>query len=787
MLAELACGLHGAVQLAVLALGAAGRHPVRGKLDEFRIDVGRGDVGHRLADRHAHGRLGAEHGKRRPLADRHRLALEAAEVQIRDGAVGDRNLPGADHLVAAHKAAHGAVADRDEEGLVANGGMAQNLPERFAHRHAAGVKGRVGNPHALHVPVHAGRLAKEHLHRHVDRRLLALAALHDELSVSADVAQNRVRAALALAEVIKELERGRINGDRIALLGLVAPDFQRAHALFLDRHLLERKPCAVSGNVRQLGHGVRQPARSDVMNGKNRIAVPALPAAVDHFLSAALHLGIAALHGVKVKALGVRAGGHGGSGPAPEADAHARPPEHDHERSGRQSRLDGLVLADVADAACEHDGLVIAVARGADPGLECTEVAEDVRAAEFIVEGRGADRPLGHDLAGRGDAARGSVHARGRSCGIVGVAVVLPVLPVSLKVQGRNGEAAKAGLGPGSAPRCALVANFAARARGGSGERADRRRMVVRFDLEDGVAGFKAFLEYAAELVLGTRTRIHACHRRPLEHGRVVRIGNDRALRSLAVRLADHAEERLVLLDAVDREFGIEDLVAAVLGVGLRKHHELDIRRVAPLALECINEVVDLVVRKRKAHLEVRLGKRHAAAVRDVHDRHGLARDVGKERFGRSVRRKHGLGHAVVQAGGKSLNGLRVKRHLIGKFNAVEHGALDALDGAHAAVVDDVGRLGRPGADGPQARHDQKLQVGAHVGRLKPVVKERREPLAVPLAKLSAGKHEMHVAAGNRRHGRIDGLKSGQKPVCTELGKRARTDELEHHGILGHE
>ena len=52
------------------------------------------------------------------------------------------------------------------------------------------------------------------------------------------------------------------------------------------------------------------------------------------------------------------------------------------------------------------------------------------------------------------------------------------------------------------------------------------------------------------------------------------------------MRVADHREQRLRLRDAVDDELGVEDLVAAVLGVRLREHHQLDIGRIAPEALE---------------------------------------------------------------------------------------------------------------------------------------------------------------------------------------------------------
>ncbi len=53
---------------------------------------------------------------------------------------------------------------------------------------------------------------------------------------------------------------------------------------------------------------------------------------------------------------------------------------------------------------------------------------------------------------------------------------------------------------------------------------------------------------------------------------------------------------RLVLLLAVDGPRGVEDLVAAVLGVGLGKHHQLDVGRVATQPGEDGHQVIDFVV-----------------------------------------------------------------------------------------------------------------------------------------------------------------------------------------------
>ena len=59
-------------------------------------------------------------------------------------------------------------------------------------------------------------------------------------------------------------------------------------------------------------------------------------------------------------------------------------------------------------------------------------------------------------------------------------------------------------------------------------------------------------------------------------------VGDDRALTGDGLGVPDHPEQRPGLDDPVDDEVGVEDLVAAVLGVGLREHHQLDVAGVAP-------------------------------------------------------------------------------------------------------------------------------------------------------------------------------------------------------------
>ena len=254
--------------------------------------------------------------------------------------------------------------------------------------------------------------------------------------------------------------------------------------------------------------------------------------------------------------------------PPPEPDQHRRAAEHDDLRARHDRRLFDVLAAHVAEAARDHDRLVIAAQRRAsrrlDPLLERAEVAVDVRPAEFVVERGRADRPVEHDLQ-RDDDALGLAE------------ILLPGLHEPGNAQVRDREADQAGLGLGAATRRALVADLAARARRGARKRRDRGRVIVRLDLHQDVDRLVGRLVVAA-----ARLREPAPARRAFDDGRVVAVRREHALRVERVRVADHAEQRLVAALAVDDPVGVEDLVAAMLGVRLREHHQLDVGRVAP-------------------------------------------------------------------------------------------------------------------------------------------------------------------------------------------------------------
>ena len=75
----------------------------------------------------------------------------------------------------------------------------------------------------------------------------------------------------------------------------------------------------------------------------------------------------------------------------------------------------------------------------------------------------------------------------------------------------------------------------------------------------------------------------------------VVGVSRDYAVRRFLGRRLDHAEQALVLFVAVDDPAGVEDLVAAMLGVRLREHHQLGVRRITLEIRVTRHQIIDLV------------------------------------------------------------------------------------------------------------------------------------------------------------------------------------------------
>ena len=473
------------------------------------------------------------------------------------------------------------------------------------------------------------------------------------------------------------------------------------------------------------------------MDELDRVALAELPAAVDDLLAAALHFRVLALHRGEVQVRGAGAGGHGGGCAAAQADEHGRTAEHDQLAADRDVLLLDVLFADVAQAAGQHDRLVVAAhflaARGRHGLFEGAEIAGQRRTAEFVVERGAAQRAFDHDVQ-RGDDA-------------LGLAVGLfPGLLETGDVQVGDGETGQAGLGLGTDAGGAFVADFPARAGGGAGEGGDGGRVVVGFHLHQDVHRL-AVRRVLAAFRIGEETPGHVAD----DHRGVVLVGGQHALTVHFVGVLDHAEQGLFLAFAIDVPAGVEDLVAAVFGVRLGEHHQLDVVRVPAQLGEALHQVVDFVLGQGQAQIAVGLLQGGATATQHVHGDQRLGLGMAEQCGGVLEALQYGLRHAVMQQGGDlgHIGIAQAARHVVGDA------ALQTLDLAQAAVAGDVAGLARPGRQGAEARHGEEQTTGGFLHRDTRTVLEQTVQHGLLVAGQLAGHigevGKLGIQAGNGR------------------------------------
>nr|ART40899.1 L415 [uncultured bacterium] len=217
--------------------------------------------------------------------------------------------------------------------------------------------------------------------------------------------------------------------------------------------------------------------------------------------------------------------------------------------------------------------------------------------------------------------------------------------------------------------------------------------------------------------------RHEAADLRAFEHGCVIRIGHHRAGRVCLVRLAHHAEQRQGLRLAIHGPRRIENLVSAMLGIRLRKHHQFNIRRIAPELAETLQQIIHFVSGQRQAQRGIRRRQRSAATGQNVHDGQRLRRDMRKQCLRLIDGIEHGFGHAIMEPS---------RQHRL--FIALETGHMKrraTLDTRHlreTTITRDVRRLGAPWRNRPHTRRHQQQFASRRVRSYRGDAQQFLEP-----------------------------------------------------------
>ncbi len=225
----------------------------------------------------------------------------------------------------------------------------------------------------------------------------------------------------------------------------------------------------------------------------------------------------------------------------------------------------------------------------------------------------------------------------------------------------------------------------------------------------------------AAALGVFVSAGIHAGNFFAFENRGIVRVSDNRALRMILVRLANHAEKTLVFVFAVNRPLRIKNLVSAVFGVRLSEHHQLDVRRVAFQFRKCVDEVINFVIIERKTQLNIGLLQRSSAFRKNVNAAHWLSFSLSKNHFRSHVRSHHAFSHAVVNHGCDFFS-LLFAQALIVLHDQLKAGAsFHAKHICQAAVADNIGRFGCPGRDCSETGNHHEFLFCGSKNRLFPV------------------------------------------------------------------
>ena len=117
------------------------------------------------------------------------------------------------------------------------------------------------------------------------------------------------------------------------------------------------------------------------------------------------------------------------------------------------------------------------------------------------------------------------------------------------------------------------------------------------------------------------------------DDGGVIGVGGQHVIATDFMGMKNHREQGMILMRTVDFPAGIKNFMAAMLGVRLREHHQLDVPGVTPQRGECVDEVTDLVFRQRQTQLSVSSVQGQSAAAQQVDLVIGSGRGSLEERF----------------------------------------------------------------------------------------------------------------------------------------------------------
>ena len=263
-----------------------------------------------------------------------------------------------------------------------------------------------------------------------------------------------------------------------------------------------------------------------------------------------------------------------------------------------------------------------------------------------------------------------------------------------------NGEAHQASLGLGALAGGTLVTYLTTGTGGRTRIGCNGRGVVVGLNLHQDL---DILFLIAVAALFGVHQE--ALSPAPLDHCRIVLVGGKHLPRGLLSGVADHLEQGLVLLLPIHDPVSIEDLVPAVLGIGLGEHHQLHIRGVAPQGAEALIQIFDLILGQGQAQFTVGQLQGRLAAADQINALQGCGLGMHKQALRLLLIEQHRFGHAVMQQISHRIQ-LMFRKWIASRGEIVGNATFQASNGAKATVMGNIGRLAGPGGDGAGAGYD---------------------------------------------------------------------------------
>ena len=252
----------------------------------------------------------------------------------------------------------------------------------------------------LDIPQHARGFVQNHSDIDIDRLIFKMRIFKREMPIVDGAPDDGNRATFPFAQSQETVQVFFADRQHVTLLGLAAPDLHGTHGrvFVVDRPQVK----VATGGLDQLRTSIGKPPRANVMDTQDGILVVEADTGVDDFLAATLHLGVAPLHRVEIELSQVAAGPHGGRGAAAETDTHRGATQLNDAGARRNIMLLDVRALDVAHTTGNHDRFVVAAITLGRNQVERLEETAQLRSAELITKAGTTNRPLDHDIQGRG-------------------------------------------------------------------------------------------------------------------------------------------------------------------------------------------------------------------------------------------------------------------------------------------------------------------------------------------------------------------------------------------------